>query len=218
MLLEPPLPGLWIAFASGEEGVKDGCSGLSVTVGVLSDVVTTALTVSVAIAVVIATWYVTILLHEVGHVAAALAVGIPIRSVEVGTRKQLATIQICGVPWTFRLLPSRGVTRIGSPSSRVRYFVFAAGGLTMNLLLACLGWLLLSSVGWVAGTVLLINAVLFMENVLPFPARPPGRPLARDGWVLLVIAFRPRKLSQVRQMPVKGLADNVKQWRQTETK
>lgn len=155
-------------------------------------------------------WYGSIFLHEAGHAIAALAMRIPLRSVDVGKGKRLLTVTIGGVPLTFRLRPLGGVTRTRVRASRGRHLVFSLGGIVVNLLLATAGVLLIARAGRVALLLVLVNGAMFIENAVPIPADPPRRPRPSDGWVVLSLIFRPNKVLR------STLGTKLRQWKQPE--
>lgn len=173
-------------------------------------------TVALAIALWIVISYTSIFLHEAGHAIAALAMRIPLRSIEVGKRKRLGTLRIGWVDLTFRLAPTGGLTRLNVPPTRGRYIVFALGGLSVNLLLTAAGCLLIRSFGLVAVLVALVNATMLLGNALPLPANPPRRPRPSDGWTVLALIFRPTKVLPPKTVLPPMLAMKLKQWKHHE--
>ena len=164
--------------------------------------------------------YVSILVHEAGHAICALAVRLPLKSIEFGTGRRVASLRIRGVEMTFRLLPKGGVTRArGIPTSRACYIVYALGGIAANILFAVVGIVILWHIQlrWQAALFGLFNLGLVLENLIPRPAHPPRRSRPNDGKLVFGLIFHPDQHLRPSARPFAvppTLASKMKDWEQ----
>ena len=101
------------------------------------------------LALLIAAFYLSIWIHELGHVVAGTLVGTGVSKVEIGTNKELWRTRLWDVEFVLRT-GFGGIVHIGKTAPRllkVRYFIFILGGPMMNLLAALLVWQQ-NRVGW----------------------------------------------------------------------
>ena len=142
--------------------------------------------------------YASLICHEAGHALAALAMRIPVRSIEVGTKWRIARVQLGRLQVTFRVLPSRGLTRVAPASSKAKRLIFATGGLVANVLLIAAGcvWFVVEQFPFIAFELIVVNALFVAENLWPRPARPPTRPHPSDGWTIFGLLFRSDEMAR----------------------
>ena len=152
-----------------------------------------------------------ILLHELGHLAAAVFVRLNVTTVRVGAGWRLWSTQTQGgVSWEWRLRPTGGWVEAhhqDEASFRWRQFVFVAGGPVVDALLIATLWLTLyhhgnnssvvpqklapscgDSVAFVLFCSLALSALI---GLIPHRVSIDARQFHSDGWWLAKLCFLP---------------------------
>jgi membrane-associated protease RseP (regulator of RpoE activity) len=120
---------------------------------------------------------VAILLHELGHLAAAWACSITVREFGFGWGRKLLEFRVAGVNWVIRILPIGAYVRLDMTELRIRplsqqVLVLLAGIIT-NVVVAALA----------GGTRFgLVNYLLAATNILPL--------YQQDGWKCGMVMLR----------------------------
>ena len=140
-----------------------------------------------------------VLLHELGHAAAGMAVGYRIEQIRLGYGTLVAAGQFRGTEWQFRLVPYGGLCfgfhRDEKPP-RWRQSIFLLGGPAVNLVLLGLGLLLDGrnpTVDRLAISWILVwgNAYLLAWSLVPMTLSMDGHPLPNDMLQFWRIWFPP---------------------------
>lgn len=140
-----------------------------------------------------------VLLHELGHAVAGLAVGYRIEQIRLGYGTLVAAGQFRGTEWQFRLVPYGGLCfgfhRDEKPT-RWRQSIFLLGGPAVNLVLLGLGLLLDGrnpTVDRLAIPWILVwgDAYLLAWSLVPMTLSMDGQPLPNDMLQFWRIWFPP---------------------------
>lgn len=141
--------------------------------------------------------YPLIILHELGHASFARAFGYESIRVLIGSGKTLFHLSFLSFTWFVNLIPFGGLTYATprGPIIRAQWLLYIAGGLIVNLALLLAAW-----IAWRSNLVLfapnilpaliLANALVIAENILPYTVRTPFGLLSTDGKLLVNALFR----------------------------
>jgi len=129
-------------------------------------------------------WYASLLMHELGHAGAGLAMGFELRALVVGAFH----IERRAQGWGFRFIPKRflsgGLASALPPSNQNlirRYALFIVGGPAVSVILFIITLLLPTGL-WV-GSLCLANLILAASSCIPCTVR--GRPTDAKNLVIL---------------------------------
>lgn len=116
-------------------------------------------------------------LHELGHLLAARACGVPVTEAGLGWGPRVFGVRIKGIDYQLRALPIGGYIRMDMSALQRRpllqqLFVLLAG-IGVNFILSAIAW------GTFFGT---INLVLAVANLFPF--------YQQDGWKTGMVIWR----------------------------
>jgi len=158
------------------------------------------------IALIVFFVYVNIYIHEFGHLIAARAVGIEVKRVVIGTGREIARWSVLGVPLVITNNMGGGQTfpgHIGRRLPRLRFFVFAAGGILLQLCVAVLlihylarqdaSYHVLTGSASVVYAFVTSSVVLMAFNLLPVHYRMRGIRMPSDGLRMLRAPFMKEK-------------------------
>jgi tetratricopeptide (TPR) repeat protein len=129
-----------------------------------------------------------VLIHEMGHVLAARAVGLEVYGVLFGTGRHVGFISLFGVPVQIRVVPFTGLTFHSQPIRfrRLRSSLVIVSGPAINLLVACTAFAVAEVFNedfWSGAAffidVALANLILGVTNLVPFVIGRLG--VASDG-------------------------------------
>ncbi|MDH5639042.1 MAG: site-2 protease family protein [Nitrospinota bacterium] len=144
--------------------------------------------------------YLSIVIHEMGHVLAGVASGMEILRVQIGIGRKLFKFRLFGIEFAF-LTGWGGLTFTGDvPQAfvKTRFFIMIAGGVTAQIgAVGCA--VALMGTAWLNGMENLglfpvhifvgINVFLVAFNLIPFTYLGAGTPLSTDGRLLAQIPF-----------------------------
>ena len=147
--------------------------------------------------------YISIYIHEFGHALAGWLVGFPIKKITIGMGKNIwkGHINLTSTDLVINQGFEGGLTYMGDVSRdwiRIKFFVFALGGVGIQSLLVWLGWQIKQSYmffHWPIVPSLLFdsfidaNIFLIVFNLLPFQTQSFGIPIPTDGLQLLKVFF-----------------------------
>jgi hypothetical protein len=156
--------------------------------------------------------YLSVFVHELGHVLVARAVGLLVNSFGLGTGRPFFTRSVRDIRFFLcRSRPLQGLTFCFIPDlspPRRKIIPFFAAGLLANGLLAVVAFILSKSVPWgkpLWEIVALVNGLFAITNVIPFERRVGNTILRSDGRLML-LALRRRPVT----MPATALIEFVK--------
>ncbi len=137
-----------------------------------------------------------IVAHELGHGLFARAFGYgPVR-LFIGFGKTLFHFTFLGFTWVINLIPFGGLA-YATPDKRVirwQWILFVFGGLLVNLALLAVVWILIRADFQLLSpnilqALLFANALVIIENILPYTAQTLFGPLDTDGKLLYRALF-----------------------------
>ena len=141
--------------------------------------------------------YLLVIPHELGHAIAARLGGFSDIRILLGSGKSLFHFKALGFTWFINVVPAGGLTWAHPPANAARrhHIVFTASGLLVNAVLLLIGLTLphildLSSSGNLLRALNWANAIVIIENLLPYYARTPFGMIPNDGKALCELIFR----------------------------
>lgn len=146
-----------------------------------------------------------IILHELGHAAAARIAGLSVLTISLGAGPVQRRWQTGSTHWELRSLPTCGFVRTTLPAGerpRLAGMLGTAGGPAVNALLLVLAWIAIPTgaknleamTGWHA--LAAVNGLILFLNLIPmsFSANPADRaPQPNDGLLLFMQLFQGRE-------------------------
>jgi hypothetical protein len=147
------------------------------------------------ILVPLAAWYLTVWVHELGHVIAGRTAGIAVHSAGTGTGGWVACARVGGVRlYAATRNPFQGITfaEQGLIPHRGRVAVLYAGGIVANTVVAAVTFAAVGPVpppNWWASAWLfgVLNAVAAISSLVPFSFRVGSATLRTDAALILVL-------------------------------
>lgn len=158
--------------------------------------------------------YLSVYIHEFGHAIAGWLVGFPIKKITIGLGETIWKYEIKATS-TLIVINNGfqgGLTHIGDVSRdflRLRFFVFAAGGILMQIILVWLcikltaTWLFFNPFLYnLSNLFVYANIFLIIGNLLPYNTNAFGIPRPTDGLLLLTTFFM--KEEQITEILLSG--------------
>jgi len=134
-----------------------------------------------------------IFFHELGHTVAARLLGLKPTHLVVGEFDSIFSVRVFDIDVVFRLAPIGGATLIDAPpTNKVTAFIYVISGPISNALIIFAAVTLWphTALKAILATVILIEVIVVIENLIPRSMVYEGVAVPSDGKRLLQIFFR----------------------------
>ncbi|MBU52176.1 MAG: hypothetical protein CL920_26075 [Deltaproteobacteria bacterium] len=155
-------------------------------------------------------YYLSVILHELGHAVAGWLTGGRVVAIGMGNRDPLLQFELLGVRCFVgrNFLPGGGIAYVYYPQtqdSTYKQVILSAGGPLVHLLLLGLSLAMCYQSNWSQPYWVMfawINALAFLINAIPLPGIPlPGLTQGNDGWHILTHITSSHSLSWPGYLP-----------------